>query len=117
MPGKNFGLRHSCRENEHFFADCLVNCFEVKREMKNKEKLFNCCNTNCKYWEWVDEGESSDGSSTATVYLNNHAALEEVQQFSCIFQSLRRITEEQNINISLNVTISMANGKKGKGLA
>ncbi|CAI9777338.1 unnamed protein product [Fraxinus pennsylvanica] len=100
MTGRKAGVCHSCRSKGHFFAECsnkrhcpwckhgFVKCFEVERETKKKGKLFNCCSAKCRYWEWVDKGEScSKSSSTVTVNLNNSTTTEELQQINRTFQS------------------------------
>lgn len=121
----------------HFFADCLKKrhcpwckigfgkCFDVEKDTKNKEKLFNCCSVNCKYWKCVENGESSSGesswgSSSGTVNSNNHAAVEEDEHLSRLLHTHCRVTEDKIIKIQLVVTIRNANesvevDKKGKG--
>ncbi|CAA2962386.1 Hypothetical predicted protein, partial [Olea europaea subsp. europaea] len=99
----------------HFFADCpkkrlcpwckraFVKCFEVEKDTKSNDKLFNSCGAKCGFWEWAGEDESSCESSDET--LNTAAMTESVMDVTGMFESKLRLSDEQEINFFVNVTI------------
>ena len=125
MMGRNARVCHSCRRRGHYFTACLtkqscpscrqgiVKCFEVEKESINKGRLFNICSLKCRFWKWVEEGESSGSASTKCT--TNFP----VEELSRMFQTLAQIYEEDDVEISVNVT--MRKGKEsvndhGKGM-
>ncbi|XP_022855538.1 uncharacterized protein LOC111376775 [Olea europaea var. sylvestris] len=134
MPGKNSGLCHSCRSKAHFFAECpiKVRCptcnqgfqkwFEVERATANKGKFFKCCSLKCGFWEWCKEGESSGKAKDVVVMFPKPDPIDSVDDMSRMFQSQVRLNDEQELHISVNVTIQTGNSStewntKGKGPA
>lgn len=129
MKGRYAGICHSCRSNEHFFIECkrkrrcpwcahgFQKCFEVERQTPNKGRLFNTCSSNCGFFEWVEQGESSGESTTANVALNA-VATEEVEDLSSMSNTLARISDERDLEINLNITFRKGKGSsKGNGKA
>ncbi|CAA2985085.1 Hypothetical predicted protein [Olea europaea subsp. europaea] len=120
MGGWNVGICHSCRSTKHSFIDCRVKrqcpwcalglqmCFEVERTTSNKGRLFRTCSSKCGYFDWVVNKEGSGESSTINEAFHP-PAIEEVDDLPSMFDSLARIAEKQDIEISLNVTF-----RKGK---
>ncbi|KAL2510673.1 Zinc finger protein [Abeliophyllum distichum] len=125
MIGKNRGICHSCRQPGHYLLECprkrrcpvcgegFVKWMEVEKKTVNIGKLFFCCSSDCGFFKWSDvapkkeivmyEGESSCICSAKSTPKND------VEDFSRMFKSLARISEEKNVEISLNLTI-----RKGK---
>ncbi|KAL2522401.1 DNA-directed RNA polymerase 1B [Forsythia ovata] len=126
MIGKNKGICHSCRRPGHSLWECpnkhrcpvcgegFMKWMEVEKRTVNLGRLFFCCTSNCGYFKWSDvspiqksvqyEGESSGVSSAASVDDNV-----QTEDLSRLFKMFARIFEEQEVEISLNVTI-----RKGK---
>ncbi|KAL2460131.1 Zinc finger protein [Abeliophyllum distichum] len=83
---------------------------EVEKRMVNLWRLFFCCTSSCDYFNWSDvspiqksvryESDSSGVSSAASV--DDHVQTEDL---SLIFKMFARISEEEDVEISLNVTI------------
>ncbi|XP_022876122.1 uncharacterized protein LOC111394498 [Olea europaea var. sylvestris] len=117
MARKNRGICHSCRSTDHLFADCpnkqvctwcqhaFIKCFEVEKALKNKGKLFKCCEADCGYWKWLGDGESSGNSSTSIVKATTPTMKEAIRDVSDMLESLLQLNDEQEVNISLNLTI------------
>ncbi|KAL2518198.1 Zinc finger protein [Abeliophyllum distichum] len=121
MTGKNKGICHSCRQPGHYLLESprkqrrpvcsegFVKWMEVEKKMVNIGKLFFCCSSDCGFFKWSDvalkkeivmyEGESSCICSAKSV------PKDDVEDISCMFKSLARISEEKNVEISLNLTI------------
>ncbi|CAA2974285.1 Hypothetical predicted protein [Olea europaea subsp. europaea] len=120
MKGKNVGIFHSCRSKWHSFGECtrkcrcprcprgFQKCFEVEKQTSNKGRLFNTCSNNCGFFDWVDEGQTSEEVSTDNEVINV-AGNEEVEDLSSMLDTLARVTEKQVIEVSLRVTF-----RKGK---
>ena len=77
------------------------------------------------YWKWVGENKSSGlfgvGESSGSASTKSTTQFP-VEEFSRIFQTIARIYEEDDVVISLNVTMSKGKGSvldngKGKGPA
>lgn len=67
----------------------------MEKNTKNKGRLFNMCSVKCDFWEWVNKVEMSGESSSVT----------STQVLFCMFETRCRLTEEQDVEISLNMTI------------
>ncbi|KAL2457157.1 Zinc finger protein [Abeliophyllum distichum] len=122
MIGKNKGICHSCRRQGYSLWECpnkhrcpvcggdFVKWMEVEKIRVNLGRLFFCCTSNCGYFKWSDvspiqksvryEGDSSGVSSAASV--DDPVQTEDL---SCIFKMFARISKEEDVEISLNVTI------------
>ena len=129
MTGKNSGICHSCRRPGHNLSECptkrhcpscgrgFVKWMEVDKNTVNKGRMFFCCSADCRYFKWTDEcpenktggvydeGESSGGAST-----KSSTTKEVEEELARLVQRLACISEEKDVEISLNVTI-----RKGKG--
>ncbi|KAL2550658.1 uncharacterized protein Fot_12188 [Forsythia ovata] len=125
MIGKNKRICHSCRRPGHYLLECprkqrcpvcsegFVKWMEVEKKTVNIEKLFFCCSSDCGFFKWSDvapkkeivmyEGESS------CICLAKSVHKDDVEDILRMFNSLARISEEKNVEISLNLTI-----RKGK---
>lgn len=113
MPRTNSGVCHNCRGKDHFFAECknkrpgplcmhgFKKCFVMEKETKNKGRLFLCCSNNCGFWERVIN-ENSSGPSM------NPAKNKTVEEMSHSFQSRVRISDDKEVQISVNVTVQTA---------
>ncbi|KAL2513281.1 Zinc finger protein [Abeliophyllum distichum] len=98
-----------CRES-------FVKWMEVEKRTVNLGSLFFCCTSNCGYFKWSDvspiqksvryEGGSS-GVSLATSVDNSV----QTEDLWCIVKMFVRISEEEDVEIFLNVTIG-----KGKDI-
>lgn len=121
MRRKNVSVCHGCRSTENFFNDCPIKrgcpwcllgwekCFQVERKTDNQRRLFKMCSKNCGYFHWVKTEISCVESSTRNEAMDP-AAIDEVEEdLPTIFDSLARIVEKRNIEISLNITF-----RKGK---
>jgi len=123
MRERNFGVCHSCRSDTHYFSQCKTirrcseckhgfrKCFEVERDTVNKGKLFFTCSNDCGYFDWVKKENFNRESSTVNEVVN-HEPNEKDEDFPSIFDSLARITEKRDVEISLHLTF-----RKGKGIA
>ncbi|KAL2519241.1 Zinc finger protein [Abeliophyllum distichum] len=128
MLGKNKGVCHSCRQCGHYLPSCpkkkrcpvcgegFVKLMEVEKKSANRGRLFFCCTNNCGYFKWSDDvGEGSgdyDVGESSAISSGRNAAKDEIEDLSRIFKTLARISEEKDVEISVNVTI-----RKGKGTA
>ncbi|KAL2486568.1 Zinc finger protein [Abeliophyllum distichum] len=124
MTGKNKGICHSCRRPGHYLSECpnkqpcpvcengFVKWMEVEKKSANIGRLFFCCSSNCGYFKWSDEklnGAYHVGESSG-VGTGSPTAKAEIEELSRIFNIFAQITERQDVEISVNVTI-----RKGKG--
>ncbi|CAA3013984.1 Hypothetical predicted protein [Olea europaea subsp. europaea] len=133
MAGKNSGVCHSCRGRGHFFVECPIKvrcplckhgyqkCFEVEKKTCNKRRLFKCCSEKCGFWDWYEEGQARGECSSISATSTNPAVMEAVEDMTRTFQSQVRLNDDEELHISVNVTIrkekSGATGNaKGKGL-
>ncbi|XP_022856067.1 uncharacterized protein LOC111377240 [Olea europaea var. sylvestris] len=73
--------------------------------------------SKCGFFEWVNQGESSEESSVTNEALNA-VATEEVENLSSMFNTLARIFDERDLEINLNITFRKGKGSsKGNGKA
>lgn len=130
MRRKNVGVCHNCRSTKHFFNNCPIKqgctwcplgwekCFEVERNTDNQGRLFKTCSKNCGYFHWVKTEESCGESSTRNEAVDP-ATIDEVDEdLPTMFDSLARIVENRDIEISLNITFCKGKGRceaNGKG--
>lgn len=139
MTRKNKGICHSCRRPGHNLSRCptkqhcpscgqgFVKWMEVEKNTVNKGRMFFCCSVECGYFKWGDEcpqkkpdtfgeqasgGVYDEGESSGVVLAKSSATKEMKQDMAQVFKLLARIFEEEDVEISLNLTIH-----KGKGNA
>ncbi|KAL2543985.1 uncharacterized protein Fot_13218 [Forsythia ovata] len=127
MLGKNKGICHGCRQPGHYLPSCpkkqrcplcntgFVKCMEVEKKSLNQGRLFFCCSSNCGYFKWSDDKQVNcayDVGEASGVSSGTNAAKNEVEDLSRILKLFARISEEEDVEISVNVTI-----RKGKGSA
>ncbi|CAA2972344.1 Hypothetical predicted protein [Olea europaea subsp. europaea] len=122
MRGRNFGVCHSCRSKAHYFEQCQLRhrypscddgyrkCFEVERDIGNKDRLFFTCSNDCGYFDWV-KVEASGGESSSINDKVNEASDKDDEELPRLFDRLARISEKRGVEISLHMTFS-----KGKGI-
>lgn len=137
MTGKNRGICHSCRRSGHNLSECptkqhcpscgrgFVKWMEVEKNTVNKGRMFFCCSADCRYFKWADEcpqkkadafgeqvngGVYEEGESSGGVSGKSSATEEVEEELTRLVQRLARISEEKDVEISLNLTI-----RKGKG--
>ncbi|KAL2542059.1 Zinc finger protein [Abeliophyllum distichum] len=87
----------------------FVKWMEVEKKTVNIEKLFFCFNSNCGFFKWSDVAPKkeiviNEGDSSC-IYLAKSAPKDDLEDFSRIFKILARISEEEYVEISLNLTI------------
>ncbi|KAL2533972.1 Zinc finger protein [Abeliophyllum distichum] len=124
MIGKNKGICHSCRRPGHYLSTCpkkercpvcgngFVKWMEVEKKSANIGRLFFCCSSNCGYFKWSDDNLNSayDVGESSGVASGSSTTKDEIEELSNIFKVFAQITERQDVEISVNVTI-----RKGKG--
>lgn len=123
MTSKSRGICHYCRKARHMLSECpkkrrcpncgtsFVKCMDVENNNEHEGLLLYCCTRNCKHfkwcknfpdkkWQWHDDCESSG--------ITNGG--EPVEDFSHMLKTLAKLTEEKDLEISLN--INMRKGKR-----
>ncbi|KAL2461138.1 Zinc finger protein [Abeliophyllum distichum] len=85
---------------------------EVEKKSANIGRLFFCCSSNCGYFKWSDENLNGayDVGESSGVGVGRPTAKAEIEDLSRIFKLFAQITERQDVEISVNLTI-----RKGKG--
>ncbi|KAL2559459.1 Zinc finger protein [Forsythia ovata] len=83
---------------------------EVEKKTVNLWRLFFCCSSNCGYFKWSNVSPlqksvsyecDSSGVFSAT-FVDNPVQFEDLSR---IFKIFARISEEEDVKISINVTI------------
>ena len=117
---KNYGICHSCKQSGHWLDDCpkkrrcpncgqgFVRWLEVEKMSPNRGRLFFSCDNKCGYFKW-DEGESSgsDKSSNSSDKSGNKVDTEDLAR---LLKMCAQISDEDDVEISLNITIRKGNG-------
>ncbi|KAL2527713.1 Zinc finger protein [Abeliophyllum distichum] len=80
---------------------------EVEKKSVNIRRLFFCCSSNCGYFKWSDDNLSGayDVGESSGVASGRSRAKDEMEKLSRIFKIFARIFEQQDVDISVNVTI------------
>ncbi|KAL2552395.1 uncharacterized protein Fot_06014 [Forsythia ovata] len=118
MIGKNKRICHSCRRLGHYLQKCprkqrcpvcdegFVKWMEVEKKTVN---IGNGVMLRRKKEIVMYEGESSCICSAKS------APKDELEDFSRVFKSLARISEEEDVEISLNLTIHKGKNAEENG--
>ncbi|KAL2517282.1 Zinc finger protein [Abeliophyllum distichum] len=127
MLGKNKRICHGSRRPEHYLQACpknqrcplcgegFVKWMEVKKKSANLGRLLFCCSSNCGYFKWSNDNQSSCAyvvGESSGVSSGTSAVKHEVEDLSRILKIFARISEEEDVEISVNVAI-----RKGQGSA
>ncbi|KAL2464904.1 Zinc finger protein [Abeliophyllum distichum] len=95
---------------------------EVEKKFANIGRLFFCCSSNCGYFKWSDDNLNSayDVGQPSGIASGSSMEKDEIEELSSIFKIFAQITERQDVEISVNVTIHKCKGSteennKGKG--
>ncbi|KAL2524179.1 Zinc finger protein [Abeliophyllum distichum] len=82
---------------------------EVEKKSANIGMLFFFCSSNCGYFKWSNDiGESSgdyDVSESSGILSDRNTVKDEIEDLSLIFKILAPISEQEDVEISVNVTI------------
>ncbi|KAL2551401.1 DNA-directed RNA polymerase 1B [Forsythia ovata] len=130
MSGSNKGICYGCRKSSHLLEDCkqkrrcprcekgYVKWMQVVKVLKTKGRLFLCCSEEeCTYFKW-DNGKPSGGfvdGQSSNVGLDKSVGKEINEDLPNMFKLLASISEEKDVEISLNLTIRKGQ-EKGKEL-
>ncbi|CAA2972512.1 Hypothetical predicted protein [Olea europaea subsp. europaea] len=101
--------------NRHYFEQCQLKrrcpscdhgyqkCFEFEWNTGNKGRLFFTCSNDCGYFDWVKD-EDLGGESSSIWHAVNQALDKEEKELPRLFDGLVRISEKQDVDISLHMT-------------
>lgn len=83
---------------------------------------YSCYSRNCGFWESVVKEDSSVHFSRDSTTFLNTVMNDNDEEMSCMFKSQVRISDKEELQISVNVNIRMGKSiadvnAKGKGLA
>lgn len=88
-----------------------IKWMEVEKNNEHKGLLFHCCTRDCKYFKWCKNGLDEkcplhDGGASSGITNGG----EPVDDLSSMLKTLAKLTDEKDLEISLN--IKMCKGKK-----
>ncbi|KAL2519061.1 Zinc finger protein [Abeliophyllum distichum] len=83
-----------------------------REKVANIGRLLFCCSSNCGYFKWSDDNFNGayDVGESSGVVSGSPTVKDEIKELSRIFKIFAQITERQDVELSVNVTIH-----KGKG--
>lgn len=87
----------------------IEKCMEVEKNTKSIGRLFFCCTRDCGHFKWENKVESSGESPCGSKCTYNDK--QPCQNLSCMFTTFAQITEQKDVEISINITM-----RKGKGV-
>ncbi|KAL2517222.1 Zinc finger protein [Abeliophyllum distichum] len=88
-------------------ANGFVKLMEVEKKSANIGRLFFCCSSNCGYFKWSDDNlnGANDVGESSGIASGSPTAKNEIEELSRIFKIFAQIIEQQDVEISINVTI------------
>ncbi|KAL2531795.1 DNA-directed RNA polymerase 1B [Abeliophyllum distichum] len=127
MSGSNEGICFGCRKSGHLLGGLqakttmptmwereYVKWMQVVKVLKTKGRLFFCCSEDeCTYFKW-DNGQPSRGfveGQSSSVGLDKPMGKEINEDLPSMFKLLASLSEEKDVEISLNLTIRKGQGK------
>ncbi|KAL2458623.1 DNA-directed RNA polymerase 1B [Forsythia ovata] len=122
----NEGICYGCRKAGHLLEECkqkrrcprcgkgYMKWMQVVKVLKTKGRLFFCCSEDkCTYFTW-DNDQPSGGlieGPSSSIGLDKSVGKEKNEDLSSMFKMLANISEEKDVEISLNLTIRKGRGK------